>query len=45
MDEWLPQAKATLQKACYAKFTQDERAKKFLLGTGNTSIAEVKYGE
>ena len=38
---WLPEAKLALHKACHAKFLQNERAKNFLLGTGDTTLAEA----
>jgi ribA/ribD-fused uncharacterized protein len=41
MKEWIPQAKTALHKACLAKFSQDARAKNFLLETRNTTLAEA----
>jgi len=38
---WLPVAKRAMMKACTAKFTQDERAKQFLLDTKDNEIAEA----
>ena len=42
---WLPKAKTVLMKGCRAKFTQDERAKAFLLGTGDTTLAEATHNK
>jgi ribA/ribD-fused uncharacterized protein len=39
--KWLPVAKETLARGCLAKFQQNNRAKYFLLATGNTILAEA----
>jgi ribA/ribD-fused uncharacterized protein len=41
VNEWLPVAKDVVLKACEAKFSQNERARKFLKDTGNTVLAEA----
>ena len=40
-NKWLPAAKDLMTKACNAKFTQDQRAKDFLLETGKKIIVEA----
>ena len=39
-DHWFPEAKKAMHKACMAKFSQYPDLKKFLLETGNTTLAE-----
>jgi ribA/ribD-fused uncharacterized protein len=39
--EWLPNAKIVMRKAMEAKFNQNEHAKKFLIDTGNKTLAEA----
>ena len=41
LSEWLPEAKNALTRACMAKFVQNERARAFLLETGNNTLAEA----
>lgn len=40
-DDWLPKAKDVMRKAMKAKFTQDIRARQFLIKTGNNVIVEA----
>ena len=40
-DNWLPEAKQVMMKACTAKFHQDEYAQKYLLETGDYILAEA----
>ena len=41
LSKWLPEAKTALTQACLAKFQQNERARAFLLQTGNNTLAEA----
>ena len=40
-DEWLNEAKDAVQKACHAKFSQDDYAKKTLKDTLGDHLAEA----
>ena len=40
-DAWLPEAKRIMRKGCYAKFNQDDFAKKTLIDTQNYVLAEA----
>lgn len=40
-NEWLPVAKGVMKQGCLAKFSQDMYANKFLIETGNQTLAEA----